>query len=194
MQRFFSAWVRAKIHNLGNMSNPLINRWGLNLFWYKVWYIDKDQFLFFNQDELIERLVFLYLHFGVLHASNLFFNKYWYQNVNLVLIHRSNLKYYRAVEYKNKLLNISYFYNVRIPVKNIHVTKLWLLRYQNWLVLNFYCFQLLKKRILSKNWIKQSKNLYTSQNVFDFTKIKRIKLLFFFMLNSNLIKKNYYSF
>lgn len=175
------------------MSNPLINRWGLNLFWYKIWYIDRNQFLFFNQDELIEKLIFLYLHFGVLYSKNLFFNKYWYLNVDLKLIHNSNLKYYRVIEYKNKLLNKSYFYNIRIKIKNIHITKLWLLRYQNWLVLNFYCFQLIKKKNALKNLFKQSKSLYSAQNIFDFTKIKRIKLIFFFMLNNSLIKKNYYS-
>ena len=176
------------------MSNPLINRWGLNLVWYKLWYIDKYQFLFFNQDNLIERLVYLYLHYGILCQKNLFFNKYWYLKINLNLINISNLKYYRVVEYKNKLLNKSYFYNIRVQIKNIYITKLWLLRYQTWLVLNFYCFQIIKKKYNTRNIFKKNKNLFFFKNSFNLNSIKRMKFFLMFLLTSYLIKKNFFSF
>lgn len=177
------------------MSNPLINRWGMNLFWYKIWYIDKSQFLFFNQDSLIERLVFLYIHYGILYSKNIFFNKYWYgDSIDTQQIHQDNLKYYRVIEYKNKLLNKSYFYNIRIKIKNIHVTKLWLLRFQGWLVLNFYCFQLIQKKNNMENFFKRNQNLLFVKNSGNLKKYTRVKLIMYFILNNFLLKKNYYSF
>jgi hypothetical protein len=59
------------------MSNPSINRWGLNLFWYKYWFTDKNNALVIHQDNIINKLMLIYLHFGLFFTKNIFFNKYW---------------------------------------------------------------------------------------------------------------------
>ena len=78
------------------MSNPSINRWGLNLFWYRFWYNDKINSLIINQDNIINKLILIYTHFGLLHNKNLFFNKYWFFNSsNIEFINQNdyNMKY-----------------------------------------------------------------------------------------------------
>ena len=56
---------------MGNMSNPTINRWGLNLFWYKYWYTDKNYNLNTQIDAAMVYLVHTFLNFGILFSNYL---------------------------------------------------------------------------------------------------------------------------
>ena len=91
-----------KIKFLGNMSNPSINRWGLNLFWYRFWYNDTNNSLVIHQDNLINKLILLYMYYGLLYPQNMFINKYWYFTYKIkhnILHDNFNIKYFRLVEY-----------------------------------------------------------------------------------------------
>ncbi len=57
---------------MGNMSNPSINRWGLNLFWYRYWFNDKNNALVVHQDNVVNKLLLTYLHYGLLFTKNIF--------------------------------------------------------------------------------------------------------------------------
>ena len=178
------------------MSNPSINRWGLNLFWYRFWYNDKINALTINQDNLINRLILIYTHFGLLHFKNIFLSKYWFTNLKtLTTISQNdyNLKYFRIVEYRNKVLNEYKSYKIRNKMKNLYYSKIWILRYQKWLIINFYCFQPLTSKNLKKNIKKRSLDFYLDETKNSSLTV-RYKFFLFYFLNLFLKNKNYYKF
>lgn len=182
------------------MSNPLINRWGLNLFWYRFWYTDKNNSLVVNQDNLINKLILIYTHFGLLHSKNIFLNKYWflsYKKKNILTTFNNNiynLKYFRLIEYKNKILNEFKLYKIRNKIKNLYFSKIWILRYQKWLIINFYSFQPISARMKKK--INKTRNLesYTVIKQKNFTLLLRYKFFLNYFLNAYLKNINYYKF
>lgn len=179
------------------MSNPIINRWGLNLFWYRFWYNDKNNSLIIHQDELINKLIFLYTHYGLLYSKNLFINKYWFANYKInynSFYDLFNLKYFRLMEYKNKILNQYKSYKLRSKIKNLYFSKIWILRYQNWLIINFYCFQPFLKK--NKKYLNNSKdfNFYLTSFVKNKFYINRYKMFIFYFLNIFINKNIYFSF
>lgn len=139
------------------MSNPSINRWGLNLFWYNLWYTDKNKALSFHQDHLTDTLVQTYINFGILQKKNFFFSKFWCVNNDKKLsIYKKPaadkiVPYFRFVEYKNKFNDEINILKIRIKKKNLHFSKLWILKYQGWLIVNLYLLQPLKKKIFFSN-------------------------------------------
>jgi hypothetical protein len=179
------------------MSHPSINRWGLNLFWYRFWYNDKISALLNHQDSLIDNLIITYLHYGILTHKNFFFSKYWYlSNINFKenSLKIFNTKYFRTVEYKNKTIGEYRTYKLRNKVKNLYYSKLWLFRYQNWLVINFYCYQPLKKTTKKSIIRKNLANLFSFSSMPKFTDTIRYKTIIFYAFNSILINSAYYKF
>jgi len=181
------------------MSNPTINRWGLNLFWYSFWYNDKVSFLNNHQDYLINKLIFLYLHYGVLTNKSIFINPYWYKNfkINFNLFNYNfNLKYFRIIQYKNKIINEYKTYKIRNKIKNLYYSKIWILRYQNWLIINFYSFQpLLKKTKQNLRFLKKKNlNFYLNTSVKNKNQLYRYKFFFSYFFQHFFNKKKYFSF
>jgi hypothetical protein len=180
------------------MSSPSINRWGLNLFWYRFSFNDKNFSQNFHKDDAADNLIYLFLNYGVLHPQNLFFSKYWFKKTNKIFFNEHTTKYYRVVNFKNLLLNINSFYYTRIKLKNIYFSKIWILKYQSWIIINFYSFQPIPQSVL----LKKKKNLYTNRELdFYAQKIKRnqlffkrFKILYFFLLNTLLHTSKYYKF
>ena len=132
------------------MSNPSINRWGLNLFWYNFWFNDKNNSLIIQQNFIINKFIYLYLYFGLLNNTNIFIKKYWYKNFNInfnKILNDFNFKYFRFIEYKSKVFNEYKICKMRNKVKNVYFSKLWILKFQNWLILNFYSYKPIIKRI-----------------------------------------------
>ena len=179
------------------MSNPGINRWGVNLFWYSFWYSDKNSYLTNHQDNLLNKLIFLYLHYGILLTKPLFANFYWYQNFNInfnFIQNNFNLKYFRLIEYKNKIINEYKAYKIRTKIKNIYFSKIWILRYQNWLIINFYCFQPLNIKKNKKIIKKKNFSFYVNNKRNDKYLIYRYKFFLFYFLNNFLNKSYYFKF
>jgi hypothetical protein len=179
------------------MSNPSINRWGLNLFWYRYWFNDKTNSLTVHQDNLFNKLILLYLHFGVLYSKNIYLSKYWYINYNinyLNLLNDSNVKYFRIIEYKNKIVNETKIYKLRNKVKNLYFSKIWILRYQRWLILNFYCFQPYNSKKSKKKFFRKNLNFYIDKHDKNTSFFKRYKLFLFMFLNNFFNKHDYLFF
>jgi hypothetical protein len=178
------------------MSNPSINRWGLNLFWYRFWYNDKTNAININLDNLINKLILIYVHYGLLHNKNIFFNKYWFilfKDSLVINQNEYNLKYFHLVEYKNKVFNEYRSYKIRNKTKNLYYSKIWILRFQKWLIINFYCFQPVTKKSLKKNFFEKSFDLYLDSRKNNFM-IKRYKFFLYYFLNYFLKNKHYYKF
>lgn len=182
------------------MSNPLINRWGFNLFWYNFWYTDKNSFLQNSLDVIITKLLFCYITYGLLINKNIFFSTYWYKKINYLstnLFKRLDSKYFRAMSHKNRITGeISRFYT-RLKKKDVYFSKFWILKYQGWIVVNIMAFQPLKKKSRNKKTRKYfstflKSNSLAIQNQFIF--LFRYKLYIAFVKNNHLIKKNLYYF
>lgn len=180
------------------MSNPSINRWGLNLFWYRFWYNDKINTLLYHQDSLFIKLLPLYFNYGVVTSRNILIKKYWYNNFLRFDKHfyeNNETKCFRFVEYKNRIINEYRTYKLRIKFKNLYTSKIWIMRYQNWLIIVLSYYQPLTKN-KNKNFLtKKLIDSFTYQNkINNKNTFLRYKFLIFFYFNSIISDNFYYKF
>lgn len=170
---------------MGNISNPAINRWGFNQFWRRFWYSDKNFNQKLQQDKIFNRLIYFYLHYGILPYPNIFVAKRWslISYVNTIKLNPLlELKYFRTVYFKTDMLETPISYRLRIKLKNIYITKTWIFRYQNWLIINFYAFQPLKSNKRGTSWTQNRMkiaNLGAFARVITAAGFRRIKLVVF---------------
>jgi hypothetical protein len=186
---------------MGNLSNPSINRWGLNLFWYKIWYSDKNYAPSLHQDHILTKLIEIYLMYGILLNNNMFIHKFWYyykffKTKNYYNEH--NIKYYRLMNFKSVAMNINSSYTVRIKIKNIYIMKIWLLRYHNWIIINFYCFQPPKKKFnkqYTSTSMKKHLDFYLNKKRNNLVTIQRLKYAINYYTTCKYTSRtNFYSF
>jgi len=160
---------------MGNMSNPSVNRWGLNTFWYKFWYSDKTYSQNFAQDEIFTRLINTYLFFGLNVFKNFFWNSYWfYTNRPQV----NNLRYFRWIPAKQTPFGITPGYRLRVTIIDVYLMKVWILRYAGWFIFNLYWFQPLKvneKRAAKRRFHKLDQFSLTGTP--DLSRVRRLKTL-----------------
>lgn len=177
---------------MGNMSNPSVNRWGINTFWYSFWYSDTKYAENLKQDSLFIKLINIYLFFGLNISQNVFANFYWYSKQFTLL---KLPAYSRQFVVKNNLLQTQSSYQLRQKTENVYPMKLWLLKYNNWIVINLYWFQPFKKKAsLNKTQTLNTVDLFSISNPqsnFTISKLKTIFTNHFFL---SLQSKNYYQF
>lgn len=184
------------------MSHPSINRWGNNLFWYNLWFTDKNKNLLIHQDSLFLELIYLYISYGLSFKKNFFINNYWINfkkfNINLLLLKKEyNFKYFQLMEYKSRLTGLNSHYKIRKNLKHFYPSKLWILRFNNWIVLTLYSYQPSIKKYLKKKSLNKTTNFYLKNEKKLKTKlilILRYKLFFDLYMNLNINFKNYYNF
>lgn len=182
------------------MSNPGINRWGINLFWYNFWFKDKTRQINIHLDDLINELIYVYIKYGLYSDKSIFLSNYRFLDQKEVMDsykEEHTLNYFRFGEFKDRVLEETILLKIRIGAKNIYHSKLWIMRYQKWLIINFYCFQPLKKKKIKKkkdNNSKKSLNFLMEKNNISQKLFIKYRILFSLTLNSILIKKNYFSF
>jgi hypothetical protein len=61
---------------MGNMGYPVVTRIGINQFWYHHWYSDVNYSSNLKQDNLFDKLVYMYLRYGLTLQNNPFFHEY----------------------------------------------------------------------------------------------------------------------
>ena len=156
-----------------------------------------------QQDEIFNQLIHTYLFYGLLMSKNIFFNKYWFNikfknkfNLNELSIHNS--KYYHIKEFKHLILNDRSENKFRILVEQVFFSRIWILRYQKWLIINFYALQSANKLKIKKiaKFSKSGifiKNFHFSKFKSNFIKFKKYKLLLFLIFThiKPIIQKNY---
>jgi len=141
------------------MSNPCINRWGLNTFWHHYWYSDSRYALNLQQDKLILELLQTYLSYGSDFSTNIFRNSYWYRTG--VASAATNLwTYYRWITISNETLQSINTYRLRKESDEIFQTRVSVLKFSSWLVVNFYWFQPDKKK--KKRAARTKHKVYTN--------------------------------
>ena len=122
------------------MSNPCINRWGLNAMWYHYWYSDSSYSLNLSQDRLILDLTQTYLNYGTDHTTKLFWNSFWYKS-NLTPQTVDLKSYYRWLPLYSEILRTTSYYPFRTSSEERFNTRASVLRYNSWFILNLYWFQ-----------------------------------------------------
>lgn len=179
------------------MSSPSINRWGLNLFWYRYWFADKNNAQIVHQGDLINRLILIYIHYGLVNPQNIFVSKYWYGSLTKQATStRSDVssKYFRIAEYRSKIATERRSHRVRIKLKNIYFSKIWILRYQNWLVINFYCFQPMKKRAVTRGVAVRKFDTHLIEHGRRSFALQRFKATSALILSNTLRYSRYFNF
>lgn len=180
---------------MGNMSNPCINRWGLNTFWYRFWYSDNYYTFNLQQDRIFVKLLYIYFNYGIELPKSIFFNTYWYQKN---LKPSTTLSYYRFSTFKNSTLGLNSTYRFRYSITDVYPMKLWLLKYNNWIIINFYWFQPLKKKITRKSYARsRTRDMFRvtpTADQFDALSLRRTKALVNLSLSGAYFAKTYYKF
>lgn len=192
-------WYLFKILSyLGNMSNPLVNRWGANIYWSKLWYSDQNYTTNLKQDSVFIQLLKMYFMYGLQTPVNLFLLKYWYFSKKTDA-KKSHLtftnKYYRRYSKNLTLDEKDNSYTLRLATKDIFPMKVWIFKFQNWILLNFYWFQPLKKSIF-KQIKKQPKtfSLLQLENHESLSSLRRYRLFLSKNLYTVFYNRLYYRF
>jgi len=130
---------------MGQISIPAANKSGYSMFWNSMWDSKHNYSVFLKQDIFIKSTLILFLN--DYSSDKLFFY--------LKLKSRSNFKKYlvNGLKFK-KNINFNSYYNYIRELNNsnnLFFSKLWLLRYQSWVILNISVLSFLKNDILKKN-------------------------------------------
>lgn len=127
------------------MSNPCVNRWGLNSFWQHYWYTDSRYALNVQHDKIFIELLQVYVTYGSDVPVNLFWNNYWYKT-QIAPKTRPLSDYYRWITIFNKTLDSLNTYRLRLDGDEIFQTRVSVLRFDSWILINLYWFQPDKRR------------------------------------------------
>ena len=129
---------------MGQISIPASNKSGYSMFWNSMWDSKHNYNIFLKQDIFIKSSLILF--FSDHSSDKLFFF--------LKFDSRNKFKKYRINNIKNKKkINFNLYYRFIKNINNnddIFFSKLWLLRYQSWIVLNISIFSFFKEEIFTK--------------------------------------------
>lgn len=128
------------------MSNPCINRWGLNSLWKHYWYSDSRYAINLQHDKLIMELVSTYLNYGSDFSTQTHWNSFWYK-ANSKPSKENIEHHYRWASMYNHAAQETSTYRFRKDRENeIFETRISMLKFQSWVIFNLYWFQPDKKR------------------------------------------------
>lgn len=177
------------------MSNPSINRWGVNLFWYQHWFNDKNYNLWLQQDLAILKIVYTFLNFGLFYHKNINVSPYWIKKLkNTNYYNEFTTKYFRIMNFKNILTKEISQYNERLKVENVFQSRIWILKFQDWIIINFYSYSPLKKKRKKKVYRNLDVDSVLGKSLAKFKSIKKAKLMLFYFVTKINSRKIYYRF
>jgi len=128
---------------MGQISIPASNKSGYSMFWNSMWDSKHNYSIFLKQDIFIKSSLLLF--FSDYSSDKLFFF--------LKFNSRNKFKKYKLNNVKNKKkLNFNSYYHFLRNTNNndIFFSKIWLLRYQSWVIINISIFSFLKNDIFKK--------------------------------------------
>lgn len=169
------------------MSNPTITRLGKTQFWYKKYYSDFSYTSTYKKYSTFETLLNNYFTYGIFLKNNILMHKFFYKNyVNNNNLQPKNINsslYFRKYYYAHSTLTIEHSYSLRLKTPEFFALRLYILKYNNWIVLSIQWFKPLKNTIKSKNLlnIKKSRPVLTSTKINSTKKLKRTSLLILFL-------------
>lgn len=122
------------------MSNPCINRWGLNTFWHNYWYSDTRYAKNLQIDAMSKLLLKTYFNHGIYNRINFFWNLRWYKNATDLKITKP-LRYYRWRKLAFKVVKAFTTYRFRVRFAERFDTKWTILKWSNFMVINVHWFR-----------------------------------------------------
>ena len=167
------------------MSNPCINRWGLNSFWHHYWFSDTKYALNLQHDRLILELLQTFIKYGSNVHKLTFWNPFWYKK-NIQPSNTNSNYLYRWVTMYSKSADTNSTYRLRKEGEEIFLARTSFLKLNSWLIVNFYWFQpdkSKKKRVLrtsTRRRIHTRTCLYTSSSI-----LLKTRTLLQFQLTNN---------
>lgn len=135
------------------MSNPVINRLGKNQFWYSHFNSTNDYTNLSKLNYSIPSLVKNYLEYSSSLDQNMMFNAYWY---NKNIKSTSSSTYFKRVYFSNSILGIEHSYQIRLTISEYFPIKVWILRYNSWLIVFSAWFKPRKKFLSAPKSAKMS--------------------------------------
>lgn len=129
------------------------NRTGLTIWWDVSWFSLKQRSVFIQQDILIKNIIPFFFLYGFIQHSSLFQTSYWVSliKVELVKIVDYRQLYFRAIKIKNSPILAAQDTYTRQKRKLIYPTRLWILRYQTWLIICWFFFNpIIRKRLAGR--------------------------------------------
>jgi len=160
---------------MGQISIPASNKSGYSMFWNSMWDSKHNYSVLLKQDIFIKSSLILF--FSDYSSDKLFFF--------LKLNSRFKFKKYKINNIRNKKkINFNSYYHFFRNINNndIFFSKLWLLRYQTWVILNISIFSFFKEDVFKKkleisfdNWF-----FYYYKNLLMLTNKKIIKNKYIF--------------
>lgn len=153
---------------MGNMNSALVNRWGLNIFWYNFWYSTKAYNLKVHQNRLINVLLKIYLKFGINNLKSFYTNPYWF---NFKTFSKSE-KYFRWGIISKTTEELPRQYRFRLESESFFKSKVILLRYNYWMIVIIQWY----KPIKGKTFKKQTSNTKVLENFYFNFKEKKLKI------------------
>lgn len=126
------------------MSNPVINRLGKNQFWYSHFNSTNNYANLSKLNYSVPSLIKNYLEYSSSLDQNMMFNTYWY---NKNIKRTSSPIYFKRVYFSNSILGIEHSYQIRLTISEYFPMKVWIMRYNSWLIIFSAWFKPRKKSL-----------------------------------------------
>jgi hypothetical protein len=171
--------------------------------WYKNYYSNSYFSSTYKKICNFENLLHIYFTYGLNYNSNIFLHNFWYKNLTkrttLNYIEKNLSLYFRKYYYSHQTLTIEHSYFLRRKTPEFFPLKLYILRYNNWLVTSIQWFKPLKTKNIAhktnKNLINKKQASILTRNKNNTTsKLNRTNILFFFLKKHLKISKINYQF
>jgi len=98
------------------------------------------------------------------------------------------------MNFKNILTKEISQYNERLKIENICQSRIWVLKFQDWIVINFYAYNPIKKRRKKKINKKKDVDSVLGKDLNNLDSLKRIKLMLFYFFKKINSTETYYIF
>lgn len=131
---------------------PYINKSGYSMFWNSMW-DNKNNFSKFLQKDFFIKSFINYFFSDLLQNQFIF-------KINLNKIDFNNLKNNYSLNFLENNKNYLNLYLNNNFNLDIHNSKIWLFKYQNWLIIYFFIFSKANSYIFKKNIKFTKNNLY----------------------------------
>jgi hypothetical protein len=176
------------------MSNPCINRWGLNSFWHHYWYSDYAYSSNLKQDRIFIDLIQTYLAYGSAAPADFFWNRYWYKT-NSAPAKKQLQDYYRWITVSSSPFQMTNTYRLRIASEEVFQTRISVLRFDSWIIINFYWFQFdKKKKRRSLRTISRDYTHAENSSTLSHSPLKKLRSLATLSNYSSSLRRDYYNF
>jgi hypothetical protein len=125
--------------------------------WQRLWYNNNNFSTILKKTQTFESLIKVFFTYGLFINSNIFLQNFWYKTITAKKFSLSlnSPLYFRKYFYSHKTLAIDHSYYIRQKTPEFFPMRLYILRYNNWLVTSIQWFKPLKStesKFFKKNY------------------------------------------